>query len=250
MKIRNGTILALYAALLVTLATPVHAVENKEADAVDTAYLANGKQFPLVGLGVENLQHELIMDQISDAMQADKKITLFDTAHASGNEAIVREGIKAGLKTSSYVNKRSTIHVVTKVWYTHLGYERTKISVKESLQALKQNNIRVHILVHWPRCNDEISWMNCEEEENNLPEEVKNAGPPPHLNKDTAFLETWRALEDIYLGNVNLGRGLPKIESIGVSNFLLEDMKALEERQRIAPQIYQVCVRRVLDVGR
>ena len=82
------------------------------------------------------------------------------------------------------------------------------------------------MLLHWPRCNDNISWMNCLEEEDNLPQHVKDAGPPPHLHKQTAFKESWRALEDIYLGKFpNLGtNNSTKITSIGVSNFELEDL--------------------------
>lgn len=244
MKIQGGIIQVLCAILLFAAAarktTSVLAGKNNnDDDHLHSTILSNGKRFPQVGLGVGNLQHDLIMDQIQDAMHADKKTTMFDTAHASKNEEIIREAVKGGLKKSTYLNKRSVIHVVTKVWYTHLGYDRTILAVKESLQNLQQKNIRVHILIHWPRCNDGISWMNCEQEENDLPESVRTAGPAPHLNRDTAFLESWRALEDIYLGMVNLGGRLPKVESIGVSNFSLEDMKALEGKQRVAPQIYQ-----------
>lgn len=229
----------LCATILIARSTSVSALKNGEDD-THTTLLSNGKKFPMVGLGCGNLQHDLIEDRIKESMQADKKTVLFDTAHASKNEDIVLEGIKGGLQKSSYLNKRSNVHVVTKVWYTHLGYERTKLSIKESLQSLKHQNVRVHLLIHWPRCNDDISWMNCEQEESELPERVRSVGPAPHLSKDTAFLESWRALEDIYLGNLNLGRGLPKVESIGVSNFSLEDMKALEEKQRVVPHIYQV----------
>ena len=239
MRIQRGIFQLLCATLLVVGRTAV-AGRGSGDDDLHTTILSNGKKFPQVGLGVGNLQHDLIVDRITEALQADKKTVLFDTAHASKNEELVREGIKAGLKKSTYLNKRSIVHVVTKVWYTHLGYERTLLSVKESLQSLKQNNVRVHVLIHWPRCNDDIPWMHCEQEENGLPDNVRNAGPAPHLNKDTAFLESWRALEDIYLGKVSLGRGLPKVESIGVSNFALEDMKALEEKQTVVPQIYQV----------
>jgi len=85
--------------------------------------------------------------------------------------------------------------------------------------------------------------MKCEQEEEQLPLAVKKAGPPPHLAKDTAFVESWRALEDIFLGKVNFGKDLPKVASIGVSNFALDDFKALEEAEsfRLAPMILQVC---------
>ena len=64
---------------------------------------------------------------------------LLDTAHASRNEAAVRRGIvegAAGMSSSSSSSSDMQVHVITKVWYTHLGYERTVLSVQESLQEL------------------------------------------------------------------------------------------------------------------
>merc|ERR1712161_16620 len=86
---------------------------------------------------------------------------------------------------------------------THLGYERTKLAVRDILNNLKglgdkKNVIKVHILLHWPRCYDDVKWMNCEDEEKNLPDRIKNAGPAPHLDPDNAFIESWNALEEFY----------------------------------------------------
>lgn len=192
-----------------------------------TTTLSNGKDLPLLGMGVGNLQHNQIVDTI--AFGGEHGIRLIDTAHASRNEHLVREGIE---KSSS----ESDIHVITKVWYTHLGYQRTKLSVEESLKELtlasNNNNIQVHILLHWPRCRDEISWMDCEGEEERLPQYVKDLGPPPHLDKDNAHLESWRALEDLYDQD-------DRIASIGISNFDLRDIKTLVSKSRITPHILQ-----------
>mmetsp|Transcript_15429 Transcript_15429/g.22773 ORF Transcript_15429/g.22773 Transcript_15429/m.22773 type:complete len:436 (-) Transcript_15429:185-1492(-) len=200
--------------------------------------LGNSHEFPLCGMGVGNLQHELIESQISHGIGDDMKYRLIDTAHASRNEGLIFDGILQGL--SSFTSDTDLkIHVITKVWYTHLGYERTQISVRESLQHLDSPNIRVHILIHWPRCRDDIQWMKCEEEEDRLPEYIKEAGPPPHLDKDNAFKESWRALEDIFLGKISLGENPPLIESIGVSNFDIHDLKELVNNSRITPHILQ-----------
>ncbi|KAL3770421.1 hypothetical protein ACHAWO_009501 [Cyclotella atomus] len=217
--------------------------------------LSNEIEFPLVGIGVGNLQHELIAEVISSSLQPDMDIRLIDTAHASSNEGIIanailnadtelRRGRKTNFKKSDPL---PPIHIVTKVWYTHLGYERTKISVKETLKELGAVNIRqvyVHMLLHWPRCNDDIEWMNCAQEEENLPQSVKNAGPPPHLNKDTAWEDSWRALEEVYeehssKRNRKSKRLEPIIASIGVSNFEIDDMRTLKKIARVQPQLYQ-----------
>ncbi|KAL7486000.1 hypothetical protein ACHAW6_011608 [Cyclotella cf. meneghiniana] len=217
--------------------------------------LSNGIVFPFVGLGIGNLQHELIEQVVRSSLQPDLDIRLIDTAHASSNEGILANAIVSSDKgrNLSYQTRGGTetlppIHVVSKVWYTHLGYERTMISVRETLEELGSVSTRqvyVHMLIHWPRCTDDIEWMNCAEEESNLPQHVRDAGPPPHLNKDDAWKGSWAALEDIYAEfSSQRAESLttwqpPIIASIGVSNFDLDDMKALLEIANIQPHIYQ-----------
>lgn len=226
------------------------------------ATLSNGESIPLIGLGVGNLQHELIHSVLSSTWKEDvkEKVRLIDTARASRNERIISDAVSK-LSHELTVEKEVTdeegdessssiIHRVTKVWYTHLGYERTKLSVKESLNDLSSSlisantEIHVHILLHWPRCNDAIPWMKCEEEEHNLPQYVKDIGPPPHLDKENAWRGSWKALEDLYLdyqdqtqrkkSNQNV-----KVSSIGVSNFEFKDMDSLLHDCRIKPHLYQ-----------
>lgn len=229
----------------------VHGQEEGEAAATEDesptyeipyTTLHGGQKFPLVGYGVGNLQHDLVESHVADAM--DMHYRMFDTAHASLNEAEIQKGLDEGLHSDEGIATHARdldLHVVTKVWYTYLGYERTKISVKESLEALKASkpNVKVHMLLHWPRCNDDIPWMNCEQEEEALPQAVKDAGPAPHLDKQNAYKESWRALEDIYLGKVSLGDDLPELESIGVSNFQLDDLKELAATARVTPHMVQ-----------
>jgi len=216
-----------------------------------TFKLHNGVHIPLVGIGIGNLQHELIPQVVNANLMRD--ISLIDTAHNSHNEQILGRAVasfdaagRAQTRGGGGSNdKLPPLHVVTKVWYTHLGYERTKISVQESLDQLRSTGTRqvyVHMLLHWPRCNDDIDWMNCEDEENNLPQFVKDAGPPPHLNKQNAWKDSWRALEELYTQHSTERQGSDRavrIASIGVSNFELNDMKALIEFAHIRPHIYQ-----------
>ena len=172
--------------------------------------LISGVSMPLVGMGIGNLAHGSIPRAVRDQLASG--VRLIDTAHASNNERILADAISdfdrsggggGSLRSGGRgddSNDDDPIHVVTKVWYTHLGYERTKLSVMESLRELQlpagsARRILVHLLLHWPRCNDAISWMHCEVEEEELPQSVKDAGPPPHLDKDNAFKESWRALE-------------------------------------------------------
>ena len=146
------------------------------------------------GLGIGNLQHDRIEPVVKEAVG--EGIRLIDTAFASRNEHILAKALKSAGEPGDDVN------VLTKVWYTHLGYERTKLSVKESAANLGGKYPDI-VILHWPRCNDAIEWMNCAGEEQALPEAVKKAGPPP--SKDS-WKESWRALEEMYTeGLVKVG---------------------------------------------
>ncbi|KAL7472317.1 hypothetical protein ACHAXS_012645 [Conticribra weissflogii] len=229
---------------------------------------------PLVGMGIGNLPHDLIPHVVHANLRPELDVRLIDTAHASRNERILGEAIASSPAVAGDGGsaKRSTrggsappnddpsplppIHIVTKVWYTHLNYERTKLSIRESLTELQAafaatstshpdpRRIYVHMLLHWPRCDDSIPWMNCEEEENALPPSVRALGPPPHLDKRNAWKESWRAMEEVFdQYNVKRHGGesqrQPIIASIGVSNFELDDMKELMAMAKVKPQVYQ-----------
>jgi len=107
-------------------------------DDIPSVTLSNDHTFPLVGLGVGNLQANRIETMIYQGLQGDHRIRLIDTAHASRNEAQVAKGIVTGVQrflkdeeAAGRHHERVQVHVVTKVWYTYLGYERTKYSVRE-----------------------------------------------------------------------------------------------------------------------
>ena len=208
-------------------------------DGVPFAHLANSNKIPLVGYGVGNLRHELIPGMVSAALQDIRRIRLIDTSHASKNENLVAQGINKGVAKLNREDKVE-VHVVTKVWYTYLGYERTKLSVQESLEALKpaldndKIDLKIHILLHWPRCFDNIPWMDCEKDESEVPEAVKQVGPDPNKDPDNAWKESWKYLEDLYLSDKY------PIESIGVSNFHLHDLELMEGFARIHPHVLQV----------
>ena len=74
-------------------------------------------------------------------------------------------------------------YIITKVWYTYLGGARTTFAVERSLQELNKATLDC-VLLHWPYCKEDIHWMNCAQEEEDLPEEVKRLGPAPHLEAD------------------------------------------------------------------
>ena len=193
---------------LLLAAAAVHAADAQELEFT----LNNGHKFPAVGLGIGNMQRDRIPSVLGNAM-LEHGVQLVDTAMASNTDNALRD--TRGLQ------------VVTKVWYTHLGYGRTKLAVEEMLAGLN-GCCEVTMLIHWPRCRDDISWMHCEEEEANLPQRVKDAGPPP---AEDAWKGSWRALEEFYAAG--------RLKNIGVSNFELDDLNELLSSCKTVPQIYQ-----------
>lgn len=83
--------------------------------------------------------------------------------------------------------------------------------------------------------------MKCEEEEEALPQSVKDAGPPPHQDK-LAWKQSWKALEDMYnSGDYSFFAG------IGVSNFSADDLDMLLHMAKTTPHIMQMNVWSLLN---
>jgi len=183
------------------------------------AVLSNGRRFPLVGLGVGNLAKESVGAAVEAAV-AHHGVRLIDTAMGAENHAVVRDAIKRA---------RYSAWVVTKIWYTHLGYERTRLAIDELLGELR-GVPNVAVLIHWPRCRDDIPWMRCEAEEAAVGERYKRAGPSPLLDRD-AWVGSWKALEEAY--------GAGRLAAIGVSNFDGDDLAGLLAAAKVPPHLLQ-----------
>eukprot|EP00535_Pseudo-nitzschia_heimii_P006014 CAMPEP_0197180892 /NCGR_PEP_ID=MMETSP1423-20130617/5337_1 /TAXON_ID=476441 /ORGANISM="Pseudo-nitzschia heimii, Strain UNC1101" /LENGTH=488 /DNA_ID=CAMNT_0042631033 /DNA_START=179 /DNA_END=1645 /DNA_ORIENTATION=- len=206
-----------------------------------TAKLSNGVHFPLVGLGVGNMNPHVVEAMVSHGLKDDKNIRLIDTARISQNEFLVAKGIVDGAERGKPGDdEQIEVHVTTKVWYTHLGYERTMMAVNDSLLNFKEAidhpnvDLKLHVLLHWPRCYDGIPWMDCEGEEESLPAEVKETGQPPHLDPQNAWKESWRALEELLADSDN------PIAGIGVSNFHRRELEELTSVAKTLPQMIEV----------
>ena len=203
--------------------------------------LNNGREFPMVGIGAGNIPKQRIPLMINEAMYS---VRLVDTSKEQSNESLVARSILRWLKAQSKVKifdpSQHVIHVITKIWYTHLGYERTTLSIRESLADLSSilsisknigYQVKVHAIIQYPRCYDEIEWMRCQEEEMELDSHARFVGPDPNLDPDNAWKGSYKAMEEMYNSNL--------LESIGVSNFKLNDMSDLLDMCTVIPQIFQ-----------
>lgn len=105
--------------------------------------LNNGVRMPMVGFGVFEIPKEQTARCVYDALEAGYR--LIDTAQAYYNEEQVGEGIQQAMQ--SLAIRREDVFITTKVWVTEFGYEKTKASVRDSLQKLKTDYLDL-VLIH------------------------------------------------------------------------------------------------------
>lgn len=120
-----------------------------------TIQLNNGKQMPVVGLGLwkaANTEQVVLW-----ALEAGYR--LIDTASIYGNEKETGNAIRnSGIA-------RNEIFVTTKVWNDEQGYKQTLAAIDNSLSRLKLDHVDLY-LVHWPvssRSKREETWKAMEE---------------------------------------------------------------------------------------
>ena len=101
--------------------------------------LYNGVEMPILGYGVFQVPPQEAERCVSDALSVGYR--LIDTAQAYFNEEGVGEAVaKSGIK-------REDLFLVTKVWISNNGEEKTARSIDESLRKLKTDYIDL-LLIH------------------------------------------------------------------------------------------------------
>ena len=105
--------------------------------------LNNGIEMPQMGYGVFQVSPEECERCVSDALSVGYR--MIDTAQAYHNE----EGVGQAVKKSGI--PREELFLVSKVWISNYGYERTKASIDESLRKMQTEYIDL-MLLHQPFC--------------------------------------------------------------------------------------------------
>ena len=165
--------------------------------------LNNGLSIPSVGLGTWLIDNDKVSDVVKDAIEIGYRH--IDTAQAYENE----EGVGIGIRKSNI--DRKDLFITSKIKAKYKDYDSAKKSIDESLNRLGLDYIDL-MIIHSPQPWNEFRISN-----NNYYKENK---------------EVWRALEDAY----NEG----KVKAIGVSNFLIDDIKNILEDCRIKPMVNQI----------
>jgi len=164
--------------------------------------LSNGVQIPKVGLGTWLIPDNEAAAAVKAAI--DLGYRHIDSAQAYGNERGVGEGVRAaGIP-------REEIFITTKVAAEIKNYKEAAASINESLRKLGMDYADL-IIIHCPQ-----PWA-----------EFRGAKRYFKENK-----EVWKALEEAYEAG--------KVKSIGVSNFLVDDLQNILEDCRIKPMVNQI----------
>jgi 2,5-diketo-D-gluconate reductase A len=155
--------------------------------------LNDGEAMPQVGLGVWQTPARVAAEVVRAALETGYRA--IDTAAAYGNEAAVGEGLRASGVA------RPEVHVTTKLWNSHHGYDATLRAFDQSLERLGMDYVDLY-LIHWP-------------------------APQQGL-----YIDSWRALARI--------REEGRACSIGVSNFMVEHLRRIIGETGAVPAVNQV----------
>lgn len=162
--------------------------------------LKDGNRIPVVGFGTWQAESGEIAKQAVKSA-LEAGYRHIDTAMIYGNEESVGEAIKeSGIP-------RERLFITTKLWNKDHSYDKAKLAIDESLERLGLDYLDLY-LIHWPNPVDyRDHWQEA------------NAG-------------AWKAMEEA----LNSG----KVKSIGVSNFMIHHLKALEETASFQPVVNQI----------
>lgn len=168
-----------------------------------TLTLNNGIKISQIQLGTWPINNDDVKKVVRQAISVGYRA--FDTARDYGNES----GVGKGIWNSDI--ERSDIYLTTKLPTAVKDYEGTKKAIDEALDRFSLEYIDM-LLIHSPQPWIEVNKTNDRHFEGNL--------------------ENWRAMEEA----VKAG----KVRSIGVSNFLQEDVANIVNNGTIKPVVNQI----------
>ncbi|VTS15776.1 aldo/keto reductase [Streptococcus pseudoporcinus] len=170
---------------------------------IETFKMSDGNRIPSLGVGTWLISDEKAEVLVSQALKLGYRH--IDTAQAYGNEVGVGKGVfLSGLP-------REEIFLTSKVAAELKSYQAVTASIDDSLNKLGLNDIDL-MLIHSPQ-----PWNEWRDKTNDY---------------DQGNLEAWRALEDAQKAG--------KIKSIGLSNFLREDIENILKNGQVKPAVNQI----------
>jgi diketogulonate reductase-like aldo/keto reductase len=169
----------------------------------ETYTLSNDVTIPKMGLGTWFIDDDKAAQVVRDAVEIGYRN--IDTAQAYGNE----RGVGEGVRTSGV--SREELFVSTKLAAEIKDYAGAVAAIDGSLETLGLEYIDL-MLIHAPQPWDDF-----------------RGGDYAEGNRDA-----WRALEEAYKAG--------KLRSIGVSNFLQQDLESILQGSTVTPHVNQLLV--------
>ncbi|WP_430542463.1 aldo/keto reductase [Streptomyces iconiensis] len=148
---------------------------------------------PQLGFGVFQVPDDEAASAVTSALEAGYRS--IDTATLYENEG----GTGRALAESGI--PRDELFVTTKLWNTDQGYDQALRAVDASLERLGLDHVDLY-LIHWP------------------------------VPTQDRYVETWKALEEIYADG--------RARAIGVSNFNPEHVQRLFDESGVVPAVNQI----------
>ncbi len=169
----------------------------------ETYKMNNGLEIPKLALGTWFIDDDKAAEAVRQAVKIGYRH--IDTAQAYQNERGVGEGVRTcGIS-------RDKIFVTSKVAAEHKTYESAASSIDETLNKMKLDYINM-MIIHSPQ-----PWVEVNQSDNRYFEENR---------------QVWKAMEDA----VEAG----KVRTIGISNFLENDIDNILLDCKINPAVNQI----------
>ena len=169
----------------------------------ETYELSNGVRIPKLGFGTWLIDGEAATQATERAIACGYR--LIDTAQAYGNEAEVGRAVRnSGVA-------RDKVFVASKIAADLKTKDAAAKSIDESLSKMGLDYLDL-MIIHSPQ-----PWADFRNTDDHFYE---------------GNLEAWAALEDAYDAG--------KLRAIGVSNFLHDDVKSIQDNARIQPMVNQM----------
>ena len=169
----------------------------------ETYILSNGVSIPKVGLGTWFINNKNAAEAVRQAVNTGYR--LIDTAQAYSNEA----GVGKGIRTCGVA--REQLFITSKIAAEAKSYADAKKAIDNILNKTGLEYLDL-IIIHSPQ-----PWKNWRKQNKRFFKEN---------------IEVWRALEDAYKNK--------KVRAIGVSNFLMDDLKNILNNCTIKPMVNQI----------
>ncbi|HUR58028.1 MAG TPA: aldo/keto reductase [Opitutaceae bacterium] len=186
--------------------------------------LADGGQFPAVGLGLWKMPKPQAPGLVQEAIRAGYRH--LDCACDYGNEPEVGVGLKAALKAG--LCRREDVWVTSKLWNTYHEPKHVRAACERSLRDLQLDVLDLY-LVHFP-----IALAFVPFDVRYPPEWFHDpkAAKPAMKTIDVPYAETWAAMEELQRAGL--------VKRIGVCNLSISLLRDLLAGCSIRPVVHQM----------